>query len=804
MIRSNGQRRNSAQMQNKAILEALETRQLLSTYTVGPGGNFTTLQAAANVVQAGDVVNVAAGNYAGFQLSTSGTASAPITFNAATGVIVNGAPADLNGEIDISGCSYVTLNGFDLELNGSTASRAGIWGGGYAGDNVNGLLIENNTVNGADWWGILIGFANNSKIIGNTTENTQVQHGIYLGNSPTDDVISGNVSFNNRGCGIEVNCDATQGGSGIGTGIIVSDNRLYNNAQGIGAAINFDGVQDSIIENNLIYGAQRNGIALYQINGADAPTGDTIVNNTIVMNSNGPSGYAAISLLNGAANTKILNNVLSSAESSMCIDPASLSGLVCDYNVFGASGIDPTGQSYSNNVSFSAWQAMGYDSHSTYAGSAVNSLFVNAAAGDVHLVAGSAAIGAGTSTDAPATDFYGNARPTSGRYDVGAIQYQGQPATTQPPTANANSYKVQNNQTLSVSAPGVLSNDSDPNGLSLSASLASGPAHGTLTLNSNGSFVYKASSGYVGADSFAYTATDGEATSSAATVTITVTAPPASPPTANADSYQVQNNQTLSVSAPGVLSNDSDPNGLSLSASLASGPAHGTLTLNADGSFAYTPSSGYVGADSFTYTATDGQASSSAATVAINVTAPPVANPPPGQSVPTAPTNLVAQSEWGNAVALTWSDTAGDANQFKVERSEDGVNFEVIATVDASVTSYVDGGLVTDAMYMYQVVATNAVGDSVPSNTAYAKTYAGASWREMMDVWMPSSAQPSVATNATTTPSAATLSAPTPSVSTPSATPVASDPISSDPTLADNDGYQRQTWLFGDQSNLLD
>ena len=153
MIRSNGQRRKSAQMQNKAILEALETRQLLSTYTVGPGGNFTTLQAAANVVQAGDVVNVAAGNYAGFQLSTSGTASAPITFNAATGVIVNGAPADLNGEIDISGCSYVTLNGFDLELNGSTASRAGIWGGGYAGDNVNGLLIENNTVNGADWWG---------------------------------------------------------------------------------------------------------------------------------------------------------------------------------------------------------------------------------------------------------------------------------------------------------------------------------------------------------------------------------------------------------------------------------------------------------------------------------------------------------------------------------------------------------------------------------------------------------------------------------------------------------------------------
>ncbi|MGD1277662.1 MAG: Ig-like domain-containing protein [Tepidisphaeraceae bacterium] len=1002
MIRSKRQHRKSGEMTHKAVLEALETRQLLSTYTVGAGGNFTTLQAAANVVKAGDVVNVAAGNYAGFQLSTSGTAGSPITWNAAAGTVVNGAPADLNGEIDISGCSYVTLNGFDIELNGSTASRAGIWGGGYAGSNVNGLVIENNTVNGADWWGILFGFISNSQIVGNTVSNTQVQHGIYLGNSPTNDLISDNTCFNNRGCGIEINADKTQGGPGVATGIVISDNRLYNNAQGIGAAINFDGVQNSIIENNLIYNANRNGIALYQIDGADCPTGDTIVNNTIVQNGNGATGYAAISLLNGAANTTILNNVLSSAENAMSIDSGSQSGLNSDYNVFGASGIDPTGDSYSNNVNFSSWQAMGYDQHSTYVGSAVNSLFVNAAAGDFHLVAGSAAIGAGTSSNAPATDFYGNARPTSGRYDVGAIQYQGQPAPTppaSPPTAKADSYSVQNNQTLTVSAPGVLANDSDPNGLSLSAVLANGPTHGTLTLSANGSFVYKPTSGYVGSDSFAYTATDGEASSSAASVSITVTAPPASPPTAKADSYSVQNNQTLTVSAPGVLANDSDPNGLSLSASLASGPTHGTLTLNSNGSFVYTPTSGYVGSDSFTYTATDGQASSSAAsvtitvtappatpptangdsyqvqsdqtltvsapgvlandsdpnglslsaalatgpahgtltlsadgsfvytpasgyvgsdsfayiatdgqasssaasvtitvtapppatptapqaptanddsyqvqnnqmlsvsapgvlandsdpnglslsaalasgpahgaltlyadgsldytptsgyvgsdsftytatdgqassspaTVTINVTAPPVVDPAPVTSVPTAPTNLLAQTEWGNCVALNWSDTAGDASQFKIQRSDDGgVTFNVIATVDASVTSYVDNGLASPGIYMYQVIATNALGDSAPSNTAYAKTYNGASWREMSSVWMPAQ-QPS-GTTSSTSPVASTPSDTTPS----GTTPVASSPNSSDPTVADNVWYQRPSWLLGDQSNPLD
>jgi len=425
-------------------LEHLERRALLSTYTVGAGGDFATLQAAANTVHAGDTVNVLPGNYAGFQQSASGTAGDPIVWNAQAGVIVNGAPADRNGEIDISGCSYVTLNGFDLELTGSTASRAGIWGGGYVGADVNGLLIENNIVNGADWWGILFGHLDNSQIVGNTVENTLVQHGIYVGNSSQNDLVSGNVVFNNRGCGIQINADGSDGGVGISQGMVVADNRIYNNAQGVGAGINFDGVQNSIIENNLIYNAQRNGIALYQIDGNGPSSGNKIVNNTVIQNGNGPSGYAAIQALDGAVDTTILNNVLCSQEMSLEIDPSSQVGLFSDYNAFGASGIDPTGQSYTNNISFSAWQGMGFDKHSIYLGSAFSTAFANASAGNFDPVAGSPLIGAGTSTDAPATDFRGNARPTNGRYDIGAIQYEGQPAqpppvTPQPPSASIGS-----------------------------------------------------------------------------------------------------------------------------------------------------------------------------------------------------------------------------------------------------------------------------------------------------------------------------------------------------------------------------
>jgi VCBS repeat-containing protein len=92
------------------------------------------------------------------------------------------------------------------------------------------------------------------------------------------------------------------------------------------------------------------------------------------------------------------------------------------------------------------------------------------------------------------------------------------------------------------------------------------------------------------------------------------------PPVAAIDSYSTGVNTPLNQAAPGVLSNDSDPEGAPLTAQLVSGPAHGSLMLNVDGSFSYTPAESYVGSDSFTYSATDGSATSNIATVSITVT----------------------------------------------------------------------------------------------------------------------------------------------------------------------------------------
>src|SRR5205814_5784119 len=107
--------------------------------------------------------------------------------------------------------------------------------------------------------------------------------------------------------------------------------------------------------------------------------------------------------------------------------------------------------------------------------------------------------------------------------------------------------------------------------------------------------------------------------SAAATVTITVNSQNDAP-LALDDTYTVNEDTTLSVSAPGVLANDSDVEADPLSAVLVSSPAHGALTLNSDGSFSYTPAADYNGSDSFTYKANDGNLDSAVATVSITVT----------------------------------------------------------------------------------------------------------------------------------------------------------------------------------------
>jgi VCBS repeat-containing protein len=204
------------------------------------------------------------------------------------------------------------------------------------------------------------------------------------------------------------------------------------------------------------------------------------------------------------------------------------------------------------------------------------------------------------------------------------------PEPNRSPAAADDEYSTPEDTTLTLPASGVLANDSDPDGDSLTATLVAGPAHGTVTLTPDGSFAYVPAANYQGEDSFTYEANDAELDSNEATVTIDVESLN-DPPVAADDEYSTPEDTPLNVPSSGVLANDSDPDGDSLTATLVAEPSHGAVTLEPDGSFTYQPVANYSGPDGFTYTASDGVLGSNTTTV--NITVQSINDPPECNSV---------------------------------------------------------------------------------------------------------------------------------------------------------------------------
>jgi VCBS repeat-containing protein len=192
-------------------------------------------------------------------------------------------------------------------------------------------------------------------------------------------------------------------------------------------------------------------------------------------------------------------------------------------------------------------------------------------------------------------------------------------AVNDAPLAVDDAFDVNEGDTLTVAAPGVLANDSDVDDTLLTTALVAAPAFGTLVLNADGSFTYVPNASFCGMDSYTYSVSDASGSTDTATVTINVACVNQAP-VAFDDAYSVDEGSKLNVTAPGVLGNDSDADGDPLTAILVAGPLHGALTLDLDGSFSYTPEAGFSGGDSFSYLARDtGNADSNTAAVTITV-----------------------------------------------------------------------------------------------------------------------------------------------------------------------------------------
>jgi hypothetical protein len=370
-----------------------------------------TLIHAADEVGPGDTVHVADGDYEGFYLETSGTPGSPIRFvgEGDNVRIVEDNPVTPDG-INLEGASYVIVEGFVVD--GRT--RAGIRA--VTADHV---TIRNNRLGFNGRWGILTGFVDDLLVEGNEAHHSQIEHGIYVSNSCDRPIVRNNHIHDNNANGLHMNGDAeTPPGDGLIEDALVEGNVIHGNGAEGGSGINVDGGQGAVIRNNLLYDNHHSGISLYRIDGGGNSTGNLIVNNTVVMASDG--GWA-VNLQDGATGNTVRNNVLYNLHSfrgAIDVSASSLPGLVSDYNAvigrFTTNGGDDV-------LDLAEWQAEGHDAHSFVATPA--ELFLVPGA-DFHLLPLGPAVDSGIGTSAPAVDLDGAPRPVGAGFDVGAYESQ--------------------------------------------------------------------------------------------------------------------------------------------------------------------------------------------------------------------------------------------------------------------------------------------------------------------------------------------------------------------------------------------
>ena len=234
--------------------------------------------------------------------------------------------------------------------------------------------------------------------------------------------------------------------------------------------------------------------------------------------------------------------------------------------------------------------------------------------------------GAGSFTYVPAADWVGSQHFTyvvsdgNGGSDSGTV-------TIAVTAVNDAPVAVDDTASTNEDSAGVtfdvLANDTDVenDGLSLTAFDSSAVTSGALTHNAAGSFTYVPAPHDSGTVSFTYTVGDGNGGSDTGSVTIAIVPQPDNP-AASDDAHTTPDSTALTVAAPGLLANDWDEDGdvLAVLTTPVSAPAHGSLVLNANGSFTYTPDPGYSGTDAFTYRVDDstGRTADAVATITIS------------------------------------------------------------------------------------------------------------------------------------------------------------------------------------------
>jgi VCBS repeat-containing protein len=209
----------------------------------------------------------------------------------------------------------------------------------------------------------------------------------------------------------------------------------------------------------------------------------------------------------------------------------------------------------------------------------------------------------------------------------------------------------------------------DGNNDALTYAVGTQPANGSVAVNADGTYVYTPKANYSGADSFTITASDGKGGSATQAVKVTVNAINDAPAFAAAEATPAAFNEDNALAGT-VRATDIESDALTYA--VGTRPANGSVTVNTDGSYVYTPKANYNGVDSFTVTASDGKGGTATQTVKLTINAVndlPVVSASADRSVSfqeAAPTALVASSQ---VIKVAGTDADGGVVTFTVPAS---------------------------------------------------------------------------------------------------------------------------------------
>ncbi|WOO41415.1 right-handed parallel beta-helix repeat-containing protein [Rubellicoccus peritrichatus] len=310
-------------------------------------GNPASLRDALRSAGPGTCITIEKGIYDPVRISLSGTAEHPIIIRGsdAVRVIFEGSARD---NISITDSKYLILE----NVSSRGAKRAGISILDSSHIIVRDCVVEDN-----GYWGIFTGFVSQLLLSGNSSSGSLREHGIYVSNSGDHVTIRNNHVFDNARSGIQLNADASMGGDGIISDTLIEQNTIENNGSDGGAALNLDGVSNSIIRGNIMLGNHGGGIALFRIDGATGSTRNIIYDNRIEQSAD---GRWCININSGSFGNILFRNYLVTDHDfrgSIVIDDSSRKNFHSFRNLAqGPFSLDGE----QNRISLTEWQRAGY------------------------------------------------------------------------------------------------------------------------------------------------------------------------------------------------------------------------------------------------------------------------------------------------------------------------------------------------------------------------------------------------------------------------------------------------------------